>query len=520
MMLSSRAPESTIDPGRRTRPAPVAALRSVGARWGRVPVGYRIAVVVYVILRVGVMLTVHNAFVLYDSQEYRSGLNTPAYPFVSLLGHAMRPWPVPLFYALVPNDTLRMVAQVTLSIVAWLVLATTAGALMRNRWLRAVTFGSVLGFGSSVYVLNWDFEILAESLTISFAALTLAAWLRFTRRPSGANSTAAVTSLTVLMFLRPQLLPLVAFIAIVVLVSAFRSTAGSSAKIIVATALSLVVLWGFVVVRNVEETSQHRPEMVGVFTQNFVFVLQNRIQPDPETYKWFRDNGMPEPHIEKVTGPDDGGIQAVMRRYSADRELIDWIVRDGQTAMLKFSVVHPDKFPARFVSDMASILVPNRGLLVYGNVPSLVPAPIEGLIAPTTPEPAPPTNPPAPPPAGPPPPPILPPQIVFVMLFAVVAILPRRRPVDRVMLTTILTAFAVSLAGFYLGWVTSDMEPVRHAIPFTLLLPLCLTLATLALLDAVVGPAETSVDRGDAGGDPKDQAGPDVQLVTAVTDPG
>ena len=49
------------------------------------------------------------------------------------------------------------------------------------------------------------------------------------------------------------------------------------------------------------------------------------------------------------------------------------------------------------------------------------------------------------------------------------------------------------------SWLVTTMEPERHAIPFTTLLPLMLVIASFAFIDAAVGPRDDppfSTDEG------------------------
>jgi hypothetical protein len=350
----------------------------VAQLWSRVSWGYRVAGAVFVVARVAVAITVHTSFIQWDSQEYRPTGQPVSYPFVNLLGHALRAWPVPLFYSMFPNDTFRTQAQVLISIFAWLVLAVTVALALRQRVLRAVAFGTVLAFGTTTYVTNWDFEILSESLTISTAILCLAAWIRFTRRPAAWPGAAVVITTTLFLFMRPQLLPLVVLLAVAMFVWA-RQPEGDYAKIVVGGALAVGALWGHVVATNVEATSATRPEAVGDFTQNFVTVLQYRIMTDPESYQWFKDHGMPEP---LPPGPDNGPPGSP-NRYSKDRALMDWITSSGETALVEFSLARPDKFPLQFEAEASGLFLPKRGEATYANVPTVLPQPLQWLIAPT-----------------------------------------------------------------------------------------------------------------------------------------
>ncbi len=460
--------------------------------WARVPVSWRVAGVVFIVVRVLLWMVVHRTYVFADTHEFRPVVGAGDLSYVSFLGSSYRPWVVPLVYALLPNDEVRVIFQVLFSVVAWLVLALTLGRAVRSSVLAAVAFVAVLVFGLSIAVTSWDFVVLSESLAISVGALTIAAWINFARSPSTRTAVLVGLATTIFVFIRPQLFPVVAVVAVVLAVSSIRS-AEKVLRLGLAGVLVLVVLWGLGVVDNIERYSAGRQEQVGTFTQNFSFVVERRIQPFPERLAWFRDQGMPDP---SVLPPPAEDITARMRDFGA-YPIADWAASHGQLALARYSIEHPNEFPLQFGTELPSVLVPKRENLIYANeVPTVLPGPVEAVLSPTSSDPT---------------KPMIPPQALFVVLFAATLALPRRSKVDRGLLGVALGFVGVGLAGLYISWLVSTMEPERHAIPFTTLVPLMLLVASIAFIDAAIGSpgdresiehdeAPATIDLGSANG--------------------
>jgi hypothetical protein len=95
-----------------------------------------------------------------------------------------RPFTVPLLYRLVGGDHTRIVIQLILSIVSWLVLAWAVSRSLEWQRLRPWAAILVLLFSLTTPVIMWDTLLLSESVTISLSALAVALALLLVRRPS------------------------------------------------------------------------------------------------------------------------------------------------------------------------------------------------------------------------------------------------------------------------------------------------------------------------------------------------
>jgi hypothetical protein len=97
---------------------------------------------------------------------------------------AERGFTLPLLYKLFSGADARIVAQLVISTVAWLVLAAMVARCIRHPVLRPVAFAATLVFSLSTEVILWDALELSESLTFALTALLVAAWLAVVRRPT------------------------------------------------------------------------------------------------------------------------------------------------------------------------------------------------------------------------------------------------------------------------------------------------------------------------------------------------
>jgi len=179
-----------------------------------------------------------------DSPSYRNGIFLN-FDLVSFLGHSTRPWPVTLFYALLPSDSIRILAQLVLSACVWSYLIVTVShiKLQRANKILVVLFLSLIG--SSPLVTQWDTTILATSLMVSTSVLITTLMIRmFFVEALKIGHTLVLLSLVFLLFLQKlSNAPIVAFFLILILAYSFKI---SHKKLKVALVLSSIFIcsWG------------------------------------------------------------------------------------------------------------------------------------------------------------------------------------------------------------------------------------------------------------------------------------
>ena len=206
-----------------------------------------------------------------------------------------RPFTVPLLWKLVADDQARIVAQLLLSIVAWLVLAAAVATCLRHRVAVKAAFALVLLFGTTTEIILWDPLLLSESVSLSLTVLMVAAWLVFLRRPSWAMVAVVLGATLLWTFTRDSHAYLLLFTALLLLVSlaqrAFRPQKAALAA-------------GSVVIALLSVTSANEGLR---WYQPMRDILLNRVAVDPEMQSYF----------ERRLGPQwrDADARRVYARY-------------------------------------------------------------------------------------------------------------------------------------------------------------------------------------------------------------
>ena len=152
-----------------------------------------------------------------------------------------RPFTVPTLWKLLGDDHLRIVAHLTLSIIAWLTLAVAVATVIRQRVIRRLAFFLVLLFSATTEVILWDPLLLSESVSLSLAALLVAAWIWFVRVPDWSSVSAVLAATFLWAFVRDSHAYVILFVAAVVLVS-FTFRAATSYKAALAAGSVVIAL--------------------------------------------------------------------------------------------------------------------------------------------------------------------------------------------------------------------------------------------------------------------------------------
>jgi hypothetical protein len=141
---------------------------------------YAALTALYVLFRAGSFSNIPTR--LTDTASYEQVASLPLWRWRFYTGQ--RGFTLPLLYKLFAGGEARTVAQLVISILAWLVLAGTVARCVRHSVVRPVAFAAVLIFSLTTEVILWDTLELSESLTFSLTALLVAAWLAVVRRPT------------------------------------------------------------------------------------------------------------------------------------------------------------------------------------------------------------------------------------------------------------------------------------------------------------------------------------------------
>lgn len=104
-----------------------------------------------------------------DSWAYNFGSNSD-FSNISFTGHSLRRWPIVLINTILQKENLQILAQSTISIIAWSVLISTLGKLFK---VSVISLVLVTALSISPQVLSWNSIQLSESYAISSGVLLL-----------------------------------------------------------------------------------------------------------------------------------------------------------------------------------------------------------------------------------------------------------------------------------------------------------------------------------------------------------
>lgn len=189
-----------------------------------------------------------------DSSSYRNGIFLN-FELVSFLGHSDRPWPVTLFYSLLPSDSVRILAQLALSACVWSYLILTVSQIKLQPAIK-IPVGLFLSIiGSSPLVTQWDTTILATSLLVSTSVLITALMIRmfFTETLKIAH-TLVLLSLVLLFFMQKSSnAPIVIFSLFIILTYSFKVNRKKVTFALVFTSI-FIFSWGTLVGLNINNS--------------------------------------------------------------------------------------------------------------------------------------------------------------------------------------------------------------------------------------------------------------------------
>jgi hypothetical protein len=259
-----------------------------------------------------------------------AGLPTPRFPTsadylqLNFSGSGIRLWAVPLLYKILPTDWWRIAGQTALAAASWWALAAVAGSMVRDRRVRIGLQAIILVLGVSGPLAGWNSTILSESASISFTALLVAAWLRYSQRPGAKTAVAAVAATIAWTFTRQDHVIVGAMITAVALVSAGRHRR-NILRLVLAGVLVAISVVGFV-------SSSRNKEVDSLMST----VVALRVLPNPSYTTWFVSHGMPlTPAIEKFSG------DWTPYELANDPDFGPWARAHGGSTYLKFVLSHP-----------------------------------------------------------------------------------------------------------------------------------------------------------------------------------
>ena len=241
-----------------------------------------------------------------DSRVYVSMAHRPLWS--PALWAGPRPPLTPLVIKVVGGASAVVTVQTAFAAVAWGALAWTVGRLVAPGWRRIAAGAVVLGFATTLPIVQWNRSELSESLSLSLLALVFATFLWTSRRPTWPRVAAATGVALAFAAVRDAQVWSVGMLALAMGVYALtrlrshRSTALRAGTLAVGL-LAVVALceWGTL-------ASQRT-------TPDTADVLFARVLPFPDRVAWFAAHGMPQQHqidrLARETVASPTGVKVV-----------------------------------------------------------------------------------------------------------------------------------------------------------------------------------------------------------------
>ena len=180
--------------------------------------------IVFVILtsRLVSFLAFPTASLLPDSGSY-----APAkfldFSLVSFTGHAMRGWPTPLIFALLPNGSSRIFCLLLISGFSWVYLSRVLLAKVPGEWAKWAIALCIASIASSPNIIQWDNTILGQSLMTSNMVLAVALLINFIDSPSNWRITIALIATSALLVIQKSSnFPIFIFISFIAFVMGWK----------------------------------------------------------------------------------------------------------------------------------------------------------------------------------------------------------------------------------------------------------------------------------------------------------
>jgi hypothetical protein len=302
-----------------------------------------------------------------DTGTYLKTANDPLLSADFLAG--WRPLTVPLLYKVLPDsDSARAIAQLVISIMCWLSLAAAVAWNVRRPGLREVAFGLVLLFSLSVWITQWDRVILSDSLSLSLAAASLAAWLALVRAPSLWTVAAVLVAMGFLAFTRDSESSMALMAAPFALAWAVVGGRRKEGAMLTAGLLAIVAAAWAAQSSDAAEPRRQIP---------ILNVIGVRVLPSPDERRWFLDHGMPLPDevaafagTPLATGPEEPPLQPgkPLREEPEIADFLRWVSDEGRQTLVSYLIAHPYRAIRPLVDDV-DILLATDGRWGDGNAP-------------------------------------------------------------------------------------------------------------------------------------------------------
>lgn len=219
-----------------------------------------------------------------------------------------RGFTVPLVYKILSTAESRIIGQLVLSIVCWLVLAAVAARAARSTPMQLIVFGAVLTFALATQIVLWDTLLISESISFSLMALMLAAWLSLVWKPSSRRAAVVLSVSLFWAFARDTNADVVLFAGLLAAVSILRD---GQRRLKAVLAIGCIVIFAL---------STLSADAGARWRQPMVDVIAHRVLPSPALARYFEHAGL-APHTDWTQS--------------------DWIDQSARSTYARYLLTHP-----------------------------------------------------------------------------------------------------------------------------------------------------------------------------------
>jgi hypothetical protein len=237
-----------------------------------------------------------------------------------------RPIVFPLLLKLTrQNLPLTSFIQVVLSIFSWGCLAFLFAALMRNHWMKVISFSVLLALSMVRHLANWDYMMMTESLSISFFVLFLACGIWLITGWSRARAVLFIIVGMLFAFVRDTNAYVLLFLSALLLCAVIFRWIHPRALVFVFSFVGIFLLSNW--------TSD--------LGERWVFPLNNnigkRILPSEQAVRFFEKCGMPiTPRLMSLAGEFANGRDRAFYNDPVLESYRSWLYSKGKSCYMKY----------------------------------------------------------------------------------------------------------------------------------------------------------------------------------------
>jgi hypothetical protein len=311
-----------------------------------------------------------------DSPTYFSGRFLD-FSLVSFSGNASRGWPVPFFYAIMPNSRSLEIFQLIFSGIAWcfLLLAISAIKLMPKRPLNYLILMLAL-LGSSSQVIQHDTSVLSTSITNTFFILLICFLIRtkFFVGSKLLNLFSGMFCSAMLMIQKTSFIP-IAFSLSLLLIWSFQKQISKYSKLFALGLLFFLTSYAILIGNNVNSNWQ-----ISYSGQTLLWHLGGQSPTAAEFSSHLRNQNAPR--CLTTEAPYEDLNSSIGKILNSCPEARSYLKSRIQRDFIGFILEDPGSGVKLAIHGMGASLTSSANN--YGNAVSIVPKFFEGLFFGTT----------------------------------------------------------------------------------------------------------------------------------------